>query len=96
QFLHNLSAHLEIDSVPIHSHKHHTHILLNPLPTLTPPHIIPKIKPLTSKKLPQHFPHLLHFPTFSTRSYFLSTPPILSTQTIKPYLQQQNTTASNP
>ncbi len=89
--MHNVCAELEIEIVAMECDKDHTHMVLNALPTLSPADIMAKIKGVTSKKLREEFPHLLHLPSLWTRSYFVSTAGIVSSETIKRYVEQQKT-----
>ncbi|WP_100529048.1 IS200/IS605 family transposase, partial [Paenibacillus sp. GM1FR] len=73
ELVHEVCAELNIVIVAMECDKDHTHMFLNALPTLIPADIMAKIKGVTSKKLREEFPHLLHLPSLWTRSYFVST-----------------------
>lgn len=89
--MHEVCIELEIVIVAMKCDKDHTHMFLNALPTLSPADIMAKIKGVTSKKLREEFPHLLHLPSLWTRSYFVSTAGNVSSETIKRYVEQQKT-----
>ncbi|SEB25204.1 IS200/IS605 family transposase [Paenibacillus sp. 276b] len=91
ELVHEVCAELKIVTVAIECDKDHTHMFLNALPTLSPADIMAKIKGVTSKKLREEFPHLLHLPSLWTRSYFVSTAGNVSSETIKRYVEQQKT-----
>ncbi|WP_405155714.1 IS200/IS605 family transposase [Paenibacillus sp. FSL K6-0108] len=91
ELVHEVYAELKIVIVAMECDKDHTHIFLNALPTLSPAEIMAKIKGVTSKKLREEFPHLLHLPSLWTRSYFVSTAGHVSSETIKRYVEQQKT-----
>ena len=80
---------LKIVIVAMECDKDHTHMFLNALPTLSPADIMAKIKGVTSKKLREEFPHLLHLPSLWTRSYFVSTAGNVSSETIKHYVENK-------
>ena len=61
------------------------------LPALSSADIMAKVKGVTSKKLREEFPHLLHLPSLWTRSYYVSTAGNVSSETIKGYDEQQKT-----
>lgn len=89
--MHEVCTELEIVIVAMECGKDHIHMFLNALPTLSPAEIMAKIKGVTSKKLREEFPHLLHLPSLWTRSYFVSTAGNVSSETIKRYVEQQKT-----
>ncbi|MEK4370483.1 IS200/IS605 family transposase [Paenibacillus sp. FSL R5-0473] len=91
ELVHEVCEELEIVIVAMECDKDHTHMFLNALPTLSPADIMAKIKGVTSKKLREEFPHLLHLPSLWTRSYFVSTAGNVSSETIKRYVEQQKT-----
>gem|GEM_PF-90966 len=55
---------------------------LNALPSLSPADIMVKIKGVTSKTMRVEFPHLRHFSSLWTRSYFVSTAWNVTSETI--------------
>ncbi|KQY91038.1 transposase [Paenibacillus sp. Root52] len=89
ELVHEVCAELNIEIVALECDKDHTHLFLHALPTLSPADIMAKIKGVTSKKLREEFPHLLHLPSLWTRSYFVSTSGNVSSETIKRYVEQQ-------
>lgn len=91
ELVHEVCAELNIVIVAMECDKDHTHMFLNALPTLSPADIMAKIKGVTSKKLREEFPHLLHLPSLWTRSYFVSTAGNVSSEAIKGYVEQQKT-----
>ncbi|PKQ89445.1 IS200/IS605 family transposase [Paenibacillus sp. BGI2013] len=91
ELVHEVCAELKIVIVAMECDKDHTHMFLNALSTLSPADIMAKIKGVTSKKLQEEFPHLLHLPSLWTRSYFVSTAGYVSSETIKRYVEQQKT-----
>ncbi|MEK4372460.1 IS200/IS605 family transposase [Paenibacillus sp. FSL R5-0473] len=91
ELVHEVCAELKIVIVAMECDKDHTHMFLNALSTLSPADIMAKIKGVTSKKLREEFPHLLHLPSLWTRSYFVSTAGYVSSETIKRYVEQQKT-----
>jgi putative transposase len=61
----------------------HCYLFLNCLPTDSPSGIMVKVKGVTSRILRQEFPHLAHFPSLWTRSFFVSTAGNVSSETIQ-------------
>ena len=80
---------LDISIVAMETDKDHVHLFLNTLPTLSPSDIMAKIKGVTSKRLREEFPHLMHLPSLWTRSYFVSTAGNVSSETVKHYVENQ-------
>jgi len=69
----------------------HVHLFLNTMPTLSPADTMAKIKGVTSKRLREEVPHLMHLQGLWTRSYFVSTAGNVSSETIKHYVENQKT-----
>ncbi|WGU95717.1 IS200/IS605 family transposase [Paenibacillus dendritiformis] len=69
----------------------HVHLFLNVVPPYSPSEIMAKLKGATSRILRQEFEHLKHLPSLWTRSYFVSTAGIVSSETIKRYVEEQKT-----
>lgn len=61
------------------------------MPALSPVDTMAKIKGVTSKRLREEFPYLMHLPSLWTRSYFVSTDGNVSSETIKHYVENQKT-----
>ncbi|WP_283750626.1 IS200/IS605 family transposase [Bacillus cereus] len=76
---------LDIVIIAMECHTDHVHLFLNTIPTLSPADTMAKIKRVTSKRLREEFPHLMHLPSLWTRSYFVSN------ETIKHYVENQKT-----
>lgn len=82
---------MEVEIIAIECDKDHTHMFLNCLPTLSPSHIMQKIKSTTSRSLRDEFPQLKKMPSLWTRSYFVSTAGNVCSETIKKYVESQKT-----
>lgn len=70
----------------------HVHLFLNASPDLAPTQLMHRIKGTTARQLRKEFPHLTRMPSMWTRSYFVSTAGNVSSQTIKRYIEEQQTT----
>ncbi|CAM4202658.1 hypothetical protein IKS_05754 [Bacillus cereus VDM062] len=82
---------LDIVIIAMECDTDHVHLFLNTMPTLSPADTMAKIKGVTSKRLREEFPHLMHLPSLWTRSYFVSTAGNVSSETIKHYVENQKT-----
>ncbi|MFJ8119980.1 IS200/IS605 family transposase [Bacillus mycoides] len=82
---------LDIVIIAMECETDHVHLFLHTLPTLSPAETMAKIKEVTSKRLREEFPHLMHLPSLWTRSYFVFTAGNVSNETIKHYVENQKT-----
>ncbi|MFE4764644.1 MULTISPECIES: IS200/IS605 family transposase [Bacillus cereus group] len=82
---------LDIVIIAMECDTDHVHLFLNTMPTLSLADTMAKIKGVTSKRLREEFPHLMHLPSLWTRSYFVSTAGNVSSETIKHYVENQKT-----
>ncbi|MFF1995084.1 IS200/IS605 family transposase [Bacillus mycoides] len=82
---------LDIVIIAMECDTDHVHLFLNTMPTLSLADTMAKIKGVTSKRLREKFPHLMHLPSLWTRSYFVSTAGNVSSETIKHYVENQKT-----
>ena len=87
----NICNDIGIEVIAIECDKDHTHMFLNCLPTMSPADIMQKIKGATSRILRDEFPELRKMPSLWTRSYFVSTPGNVSSETIRKYVDNQKT-----
>ena len=78
-----------IDIIAIECDTDHVHIFLSAWPQQSVPWIVKQIKGATSKKLREEFPKLSNMPNLWTRSYFVSTASVVSSETIRKYVEQQ-------
>ena len=78
-----------IDIIAIECDTDHVHIFLSAWPQQSVPWIVKQIKGATSKKLREEFPKLSNMPNLWTRSYFVSTAGVVSSETIRKYVEQQ-------
>lgn len=78
-----------IDIIAIECDTDHVHIFLSAWPQQSIPWIVKQIKGATSKKLREEFPKLSNMPNLWTRSYFVSTAGVVSSETIHKYVEQQ-------
>ena len=69
----------------------HVHLFLKCWPTQSPADIMKKIKGASSRVLRDEFPQLSGMSSLWTRSYFVSTAPKISSETIKQYVGTQKT-----
>ncbi|MFJ8119903.1 IS200/IS605 family transposase [Bacillus mycoides] len=86
-----ICSELDIVMIAMECETDHVHLFLHTLPTLSPADTMAKIKGVTSKRLREEFPHLIHLPSLWTRSYFVSTAGNVSSETIKQYVENQKT-----
>lgn len=78
-----------IDIIAIECDTDHVHIFLSAWPQQSIPWIVKQIKGATSKKLREEFPKLSNMPNLWTRSYLVSTASVVSSGTIRKYVEQQ-------
>jgi putative transposase len=69
----------------------HLHLFVSATPQWAPNQIVGRFKGKTSPILRQEFPFLQRMPSLWTRSYFCSTAPHVSADTIRRYIEAQNT-----
>lgn len=69
----------------------HLHLFVSGRPALTLPHLVKSVKGRSSRILRKEFPHLLKLPSLWTHSYFVSTAGNVSSETIKRYIEEQDT-----
>ncbi len=67
----------------------HVHLFVTAPPRLAPDQIMFRLKGYTSRVLRQEFPDLLKLPSLWTRSYFCATAGMVSSETIRRYIEQQ-------
>lgn len=82
---------LEIEVIAIECDNDHTHMFLSATPILSPSKIMQEIKGYTSRALKSEFSELSKMPSVWTRSYFVSTAGVVSSETIKMYVESQKT-----
>ena len=70
---------------------YHVHLLVDVPPNFAPDQIMFRLKGFTSFQLSQEYPHLKKIPSLWTRSYFCGTVGKASEQTVKKYIENQNT-----
>ena len=80
-----------IDILAMECHIDHVHMFVSVYPQTDIPGIMHLIKGVTSNKLRALFPELKKMPSLWTRSYFVSTAGNVSSETIKWYVDTQNT-----
>jgi len=82
---------LSIEVLAMECHVDHAYLFLSCLPTLSPSDIMHQLKGATSFVLREEFPQLAKMPSLWTRSFFVSTAGIVSSETIKWYVDTQKT-----
>ncbi|MEK4418688.1 IS200/IS605 family transposase [Bacillus sp. FSL K6-0268] len=81
ELVQEICGELDVSIVTMECDKDHVHLFLHTLPTRSPADTMAKIKGVTSKRLREEFPHLAHWPSLWTRSYFVSTAGKVSSET---------------
>ena len=69
----------------------HLHLFVSATPHWAPNQIIARLKGKSSRILREEFPILRRMPSLWTRSYFISTAGNVSSDTIRRYIEAQNT-----
>jgi len=69
----------------------HLHLFVSSHPNILIHNLIKAFKGRSSNLLRKEYPELLKLPSLWTRSYFVSTAGNVSSDTIKKYIQEQNT-----
>lgn len=69
----------------------HLHLFVSSRVGLTIPHLVKSVKGKSSRLLRKEFPELLKLPSLWTHSYFVSTAGNVNSETIKKYIEEQNT-----
>ncbi|MGB6593730.1 MAG: IS200/IS605 family transposase [Candidatus Nitrosopolaris sp.] len=83
---------LDIEIISLETMPDHVHIFLKSTPVIAPNRIVAALKGYTSRVLRKEFSHLKSsLPTLWTRSYFVSTHGHVSSETIKKYIEEQQT-----
>jgi putative transposase len=83
---------LDIEIISLETMPDHVHIFLKSTPVIAPNRIVAALKGYTSRVLRKEFSHLKSsLPTLWTRSYFVSTHGHVSSETIRKYIEEQQT-----
>ena len=83
---------LDIEIISLETMPDHVHIFLKSTPVIAPNRIVAALKGHTSRVLRKEFSHLKSsLPTLWTRSYFVSTHGHVSSETIRKYIEEQQT-----
>lgn len=69
----------------------HVHLFVSSRVGLTTSHLVKSVKGKSSRLLRQEFPELLKLPSLWTHNYFVSTAGNVSSETIKKYIEEQDT-----
>ncbi|WP_249028609.1 IS200/IS605 family transposase [Tannockella kyphosi] len=80
---------LEIEIIAMECDKDHIHLFINALPKYSPSDIMQKIKRKSGLILRSEFSELSQMKSLWTRSYFVSTAGVVSSETIKRYVESQ-------
>ncbi|WP_249028942.1 IS200/IS605 family transposase [Tannockella kyphosi] len=80
---------LEIEIIAMECDKDHIHLFINALPKYSPSEIMQKIKRKSGLILRSEFSELNQMKSLWTRSYFVSTAGVVSSETIKRYVESQ-------
>lgn len=80
---------LEIEIIAMECDKDHIHLFINALPKYSPSDIMQKIKRKSGLILRSEFSELNQMKSLWTRSYFVSTAGVVSSETIKRYVESQ-------
>ena len=82
---------LNIDILAMECHIDHVHLFLSCPPTMSPSDIMHQIKGASSFVLREEFRELAKMPSLWTRSFFVSTAGMVSSETIRHYVDTQKT-----
>jgi putative transposase len=81
---------LDIEVISLETMPDHIHMFLRSILVIAPNRIVAALKGYTSRILRKEFPHLRSsLPILWTRSYFVSTPGHVSSETIRKYIEEQ-------
>ena len=80
---------LDVQIIAMECDTDHAHLFLNCPPTIPPSEVISRIKGVTGRRLIQNIPQLNKMKNLWTRSYFVSTAGVVSSETIKKYVEMQ-------
>ena len=80
---------MDIDVLALECDTDHAHLFISATPTQCPSKIIKEIKGITGRILRTEFAELQYMPNLWTRSYFVSTAGVVSSETIKNYVESQ-------
>ena len=80
---------MDIDILALECDTDHAHLFISAMPTPCPSKIIKEIKGITGRILRTEFAELQYMPNLWTRSYFVSTAGVVSSETIKNYVESQ-------
>ena len=80
---------MDVDILALECDTDHVHLFISANPTQCPSKIIKEIKGITGRILRTEFAELQYMPNLWTRSYFVSTAGMVSSETIKNYVESQ-------
>ena len=80
---------MDIDVLALECDTDHAHLFISAMPKQCPSKIIKEIKGITGRILRTEFAELQYMPNLWTRSYFVSTARVVSSETIKNYVESQ-------
>ena len=89
--LRETAAELECEILALEIMPDHVHFFVSATPQMAPNQLVARFKGKSSRVLRQEFPYLLRMPSLWTRSYFCSTAGVVSSETIRKYIEAQTT-----
>jgi len=91
QIINEVAKEKNIEILAIEIMPDHLHLFVSSHPNILIHNLIKAFKGRSSNLLRKEYPELLKLPSLWTHSYFVSTAGNVSSETIKKYIQEQNT-----
>jgi len=91
QIINEVAKEKNIEILALEIMPDHLHLFVSSHPNILIHNLIKAFKGRSSNLLRKEYPELLKLPSLWTRSYFVSTAGNVSSDTIKKYIQEQNT-----
>jgi putative transposase len=91
QIINEVAKEKNIEILAIEIMPDHIHLFVSSHPNILVHNLIKAFKGRSSNNLRKEYPELLKLPSLWTRSYFISTERNVSSETIKKYIEAQNT-----
>ncbi len=91
EIIHETAPEIECEVLALEVMPDHVHLFVSAVPQYAPNEIVGRFKGKSARLIRQEFPLLKRMPSLWTRSYFVSTAGNVSTETIKRYIEEQQT-----
>jgi len=91
EVLEEACAEVECNIVALEIMPDHVHLFVSALPQWSPSHIMGQVKGKTSRILRQEFPTLARMTSLWTRSFYVGSMGVVSTETVRRYIEAQKT-----